>query len=181
MAETEGYSEKSRPDMEVEEATKPANGDQAGVPSFDQSQGGIENSIEESRAENQTNGTEAASNAKSPKSLAEQEDKERKEPEKEIPRQGAPSKRIREGQKWNDRPRKQYGNQNDRPHKKHNNKSDLISQQESSDPVAIRKQVCTSPILYSFVKTNDHTQGRVLLLRLQPSDRQISIHKSRRP
>lgn len=163
--------------MTVEEEVKPANADQGGVPSLDQSQDAIEKLIEESKPESQTNGTEVALNGKSPVSPAEQEDKKRKEPEKESPRQDGPSKRVREGQKWNDRPRKQYGNQNDRPNKRHNNKSDLVSQQESSDPVAIRKQVCTSWIIYSFIKANNHTQGRVLLLRLQPSDRQIPIHK----
>ncbi|KAF6239410.1 hypothetical protein HO173_002672 [Letharia columbiana] len=127
--------------MEVEEVTKPGSEDQVEVPSLGQSQDTIERLIEESKSESQTNGTEAASAGKSAKSPVEQEEKTRKEPEKESPSQDGPSKRVREGQKWNDRPRKQYGNPNDRPHKRHNNKSDLVSQQESSDPVAIRKQV----------------------------------------
>lgn len=181
MAETDSCLEKSLPNMEVEEVTKPGSEDQVEVPSLGQSQDTIERVIEESKSESQTNGTEAASAGKSAKSPVEQEDKTRKEPEKESPSQDGPSKRVREGQKWNDRPRKQYGNPNDRPHKRHNNKSDLVSQQESSDPVAIRKQVCNSPMLYNFIKTDRHTQGRVLLLRLQPSDRQIPVHKSRRP
>lgn len=164
--------------MEVEEATTPANGDQAGALLLDQSQDAIESLIEESKSERQMNGTDAASNGESPESPVKLEDKKRKETEKENPRQDGPSKRVREGQKWNDRPRIQYSNQSDRPHKRHNNKSDLVSQQESSDPAAIRKQVCTSSRLYSSIKANNHTQGRVLLLRLQPSDRQISIHKS---
>lgn len=135
--------------MEMEKAIKPANGDQAGVPSLDQSQDAIEKLIQESKSESQTNGTLAASNGESPKSQLEQEDMKSKGPETESPRQAEPSKRVREGQKWNDRPRKQYGNQNDRPHKRHNNKSDLVTHQESSDPVAIRKQVSTSPMLYN--------------------------------
>ena len=137
--------------METEEATKPSNEDQSEVPSLDQSKKAIENLIEESKAENQTNGTETASNGKSPKNPVEQEDKKRKESEKESPRRDdGPSKRVREGQKWNDRPRKHYGNQNDRSHKRRNNKADLVSQEESSDPVAIRKQVCTSRCYIAF-------------------------------
>lgn len=127
--------------MAAEDETKPANADQAGVPSLDQSQDAIEELIEESKPDSQSNGTEAALNEKSLVSPAEQEDKKRKEPERESPRQDGPSKKVRQGQQWNDRSRKQHGNHNDRPHKRHNNKSDLVSQQESSDPVAIRKQV----------------------------------------
>ena len=157
MAETDNYLEKRLINMEVEEATKPANEAQVETPSLGQSQDAIERLIEESKPESQTNGAEATSNGKSPERTVEQEDKKRKEPEREGSRPDGPSKRIREGQKWNDRPRKQYGNPNDRPHKRHNNKSDLVSQPESSDPVAIRKQVCTSPMLYSFIKTDNHT------------------------
>ena len=130
--------------MELEEAIKPANGDQAEAPSHEESRDNVEGSTKESQPEQQTNSTEAASNEKSPKisnSQEEQEGETHQQPEKETPAQGGPSKRVREGQKWNDRPRKQYGNQDDRPSKRHNNKSDLVSQQESSDPVAIRKQV----------------------------------------
>ncbi len=182
MAETDNYLSKSLPNMEVEEATRSPNGDQAGVSSIGQSQDAIETLTEGSRPDSQTNGTEAALNGKSPKSPGEQEQhKKGKEPEKESPRLDGNSKRVREGQKWNDRPHKKYGNQYERPHKKHNNKSDLVSQQESSDPVAIRKQVCTSHLRYSFTVTNDNSPGRILLLRLQSSDRQISIHESRRP
>lgn len=134
--------EDNSPNMEVKEATKPASQDQAEVPSLDQSQDAIEKMIEEAKPESQTNGTEAASNGASPKSPLEHEEKMHKEPEKKSPKHDEPSKRVREGQKWNDRPRKQFGNQNDRPHKRHNNKSDLVSQPESRDPDAIRKQVC---------------------------------------
>lgn len=168
--------------MEVEEATKPANGEQVGASSVDHSQDTIQETTEDSKSENQTNNTEAASNGKSPKSSkspVEQKDEKRKQsPEKESPGQGGPSKRVREGQKWNDRPRKQYDNQNDRPRKRHNNRSDLVSQEESRDPFAIRKQVCIFPMLYNFIYSNNRTSGRVLLLRLQSFDRQILIHKS---
>ena len=147
--------------MEVEEATRPANGDQAEDPSIDQPQDTIQEVTEESKSENRTNNTEAASKEKSPKgpkSPVEQEDGKCKEsPEKESLGQGGPSKRVREGQKWNDRPRKQNDNQTDRPRKRHNNRSDLVSQQESSDPFAIRKQVCDSPLLYSFISSNNAT------------------------
>ena len=137
--------------MATEEATKPSKEDQSEVPSLDQSKNAIENLIEESKAENQTNGTETAPNVKSPENPVEQEDKKRKESGKESPsRDDGPSKRVREGQKWNDRPRKHYGNQNERPYKRHNNKANLVSQEESSDPVAIRKQVCTSRCYTAF-------------------------------
>lgn len=150
--------------MEVEEATRPANQDQAEVPSLDQSKNAIEKLIDDAKSESQTNGTEAALKGTSPKSPKEQEEKMHKETEKESPRHDEPSKRVREGQKWNDRPRKQYGNQNDRPYKKHNNKSDLVSQPESRDPDAIRRQVCNVSMLYNLSKTNNHNLGRVLLL-----------------
>ena len=130
--------------MGVEEAIKPKNEDQAEAPSLEESPDKVEGLTKESQSENQTTSTEAASNEKSPnisKNLEEQEDEKHKRPEKETQAQGGPSKRVREGQKWNDRPRKKYGDQDDRPSKRHNNKSDLVSQQESSDPVAIRKQV----------------------------------------
>ena len=52
-----------------------------------------------------------------------------------------PSKNVREGQKWNNRPRRYDNNNGDRPKYKKGIKSDLTSQEESSDPVAIRKQV----------------------------------------
>ncbi|KAL8782942.1 MAG: hypothetical protein Q9213_004998 [Squamulea squamosa] len=48
-----------------------------------------------------------------------------------------PSKRVQEGQKWNNRDR----DYKPRPNLKSNYKSDLTSQAESSDPVEIRKQV----------------------------------------
>lgn len=164
MAETDKHLEENLPNMEVEEATRPASQDQAEVPSLDQSQDAIERLIEEAKPESQTNGTDATSNGMNSKSPVEQEDKLQKESEKESPRHDGPSKRVREGQKWNDRPRKQFGNQNDRPHKRHNNKSDLVSQPESRDPLAIRKQVCNLPMLYNSLKTDNHTLGRILLL-----------------
>ena len=148
--------------MEMEETIKPEIGDQAEAPLLEESRDNAEGSTKESQSEHdQTNGTEAAPTEKSPKISKNQEEQEEgekhKQPEKETPAQGGPSKRVREGQKWNDRPRKQNGNQDDRPSQRHNNKSDLVSQQESSDPVAIRKQVgipsrcCTA--LYSLTTT----------------------------
>ena len=138
--------------MEVEAATKLVGEEQAGTSLLDQSQIAIDNLIEESKPENQTNGARAASNEESLKGLAEQDDKKCKEPEGKSPRPDGLSKKVRDGQKWNDRPRRQYGNQHDRPHKRSNNKSDLVSQKESSDPVAIRKQVCNSPNVLSLHK-----------------------------
>ena len=131
--------------MGVEEAIKPEDGDQAEAPSLEESPDKAEALTKDSQSEHdQTNPTEAGPTEKSSDISKNQEEKEgdkHKQPEKETPAQGEPSKRVREGQRWNDRPRKQYGNQDDRPSKRHNNKSDLVSQKESSDPVAIRKQV----------------------------------------
>lgn len=68
------------------------------------------------------------------------------------------SKRVQEGQKWNDRNR-------ERIDYKKNIKSDFTSQEESSDPVAIRKQVNGLSNCPSFTRTDCSTSGRVLLLR----------------
>lgn len=68
------------------------------------------------------------------------------------------SKRVQEGQKWNDRNREKIDY-------KKNIKSDFTSQEESSDPVAIRKQVNGLSNRPSFTRTNFSTPGRVLLLR----------------
>ena len=134
--------------MEGEEVPKSTNGDQAAVSSLSQSQDTIEKLPQEPKSEDQTNDTEETSTAKSP---VKQEDKAREEFEKKSPTQTGPSKNVREGQKWNDRPRKFHSDQKQRPQKWHNNKSDLLSQKESSDPVAIRKQVRTSSMLPIFI------------------------------
>ncbi len=161
-------SGKSLANMTGEEAIKHTNGEQLETSPAGQLQDKTETSSGKSQPGTQTNSTEAASVGKMP---VEQDHKEGEEGEKQSPKQDGPSKKVREGQKWNDRPRKQYSNQKDHPHKRHNNRSNLESQQESSDPVAIRKQVCTSPVLSAFTYSNNNTQGRILLLRLQPPDR----------
>ena len=134
--------------MEGEEVPKSENGEQAVVSSLSQSQDAVKELPQESKSESQTNNTEEASVTKSP---VKQEDKGREEFEKESPRQTGPSKNVREGQKWNDRPRRYNSDQKDRPPKWHNNKSHLVSQKESSDPVAIRKQVRSCPMLHIFI------------------------------
>ena len=55
-----------------------------------------------------------------------------------------PSKRVQEGQKWNDRDREKQDYSK-------NIKSDLTSQEESSDPVAIRKQVGLLLSYFGFI------------------------------
>lgn len=112
-------------------------------------------------AETRTNGTRASSN--DDESVGKGENKEHlKGTEDDTPKHDRPSERVREGQKWNDRPRK-YENYSDRkPHKydskhdraqyKKNIKSDLTSQKASSDPVAIRKQVELLIILQFYRK-----------------------------
>ena len=105
----------------------------------------------------------------------------RKSTEKKTnsPTQNEPSKRVREGQEWNNRSRyDKYGHNKSNYQKRDynkNNRSNLASQQESSDPVAIRKQVRTF-CLSEQVCVKLVTKGRILLLRLQPANRQISLH-----
>ena len=133
--------------METEEATKPASADNEKVTSPTDTKDAIEKLIEESKPAEQTNGTKETTNEEvSKKEDTEDKSKEFKDEKSE---QDQPSKRVQEGQKWNERPRNKDGFRNtDRPYNKYgnkpfkrNNKSDLTSQEESSDPVAIRKQV----------------------------------------
>ena len=56
-----------------------------------------------------------------------------------------PSKRVQEGQRWNNRPRRYDNKYDERMANKKNNKFDASSRPESNDPVAIRKQVRHSP------------------------------------
>lgn len=69
------------------------------------------------------------------------------------------SKKVQEGQKWNNRAR-------GKPDKS-NVKSDLTSQEESSDPVAIRKQVRRALVnvllltLLTFARSNSISQIRI--------------------
>ena len=170
MVTQDGHS-----DMEEEQANKLADGDQARASSLYNSQNTNEEYGEGAKMESQMHRIDTASLAKS---RVEQGDEKLEESER---RQDSPSERVQEGQRWNNRYRKQYGNQEDRPCKKHNNKADLVSQQESSDPFAIRKQVCPPLVLYVSLYSKNHIQGRILLFRFQSSDRQISIHQSRRP
>ena len=153
---TNNYPETHQPNMEVEGLKKLGNGDQAEASLIGQPPETCDKPNEGSNVEIQTDRTEKALLAENPVG---QQDKKREEPKIESPREDRPSKRVREGQRWNDRPRKQYGNQKDRPHKGHNNKSDLTSQQESSDPVAIRKQVCPSSMLDIFRFSDSEIQG----------------------
>ena len=59
---------------------------------------------------------------------------------------GASSKRVQQGQEWNNRNR-------DRPDNKKNMKSEFTTQAESSDPVAIRKQASSVLCYFIFVLT----------------------------
>lgn len=112
-------------------------GDQNATPQKEDVKDAGAGSIPESGAEKHTNGENATSDQKS---VEEQPEKETKSLENDTSREEKPSKRVREGQRWNERPRK-YDNKHERTPFKKNYKSDLTSQEESSDPVAIRKQV----------------------------------------
>lgn len=86
-----------------------------------------------------------------------------------------PSKRVQEGQKWNNRDR--IGQS--RASKKNNYISDLTSQAESSDPVEIRKQVRAKMTSRSS-NANAYAPGRILFLGLQSPAGQIPVPTSPR-
>ena len=122
--------------MEVEKTAAQANGDAEEKPAVDRNKDAVGDLISESKTKSLADDTIDGADAKIlPKENA---DDNPKGDDKGSLGDEKPSKRVREGQKWNDRSRRY--NKNDRPIKR-NNKSDLTSQEESSDPVAIRKQV----------------------------------------
>lgn len=86
-----------------------------------------------------------------------------------------PSKRVQEGQKWNNRDR----DGKPRADHKKNYKSDLTSQAESSDPVEIRKQARAKMTFRTF-NANPCAIGRILLLGLQSPAGQILVPTSPR-
>ena len=123
--------------MEVEKTVHHINGEGKGAEPVDRSADAIEDLIDEHKAENTPGGKNDTLKAKT---LSDETEEKDKSPEKETSAEEKPSKRVQEGQKWNNRhPR--YNNKIDRAKYKNNIKSDLTSQIESSDPVAIRKQV----------------------------------------
>ena len=128
--------------MEAEEATKPVSGATEETPSLSETTKAVEELIDEARPAEQTNGTKHFEDDKKP----EDGDDNCKASNDEEPRQDQPSKRVQEGQRYNNRPRGDRNNHRPYPKRfdKKNIKSDLTSLQESSDPVAIRKQVGAS-------------------------------------
>lgn len=86
-----------------------------------------------------------------------------------------PSKRVQEGQKWNNRDR----DSKPRADHKKNYKSDLTSQAESSDPVEIRKQVRAN-MTFRNNNANANIPGRILFLGLQSPAGQIPVPTSPR-
>ncbi len=128
--------------MEAEEATKPVSGATEETPSLSETSKAVEELIDDTKPAQQTNGTEHSEDDKKP----EDGNDNPKASKNEEPRQDQPSKRVQEGQRYNNRPRGDRNN--NRPHlrrfDKKNIKSDLTSLQESNDPVAIRKQVGAS-------------------------------------
>ena len=97
--------------------------------------------IDEPKPTEQTNGDKGHENKKS----AENQNEENTSvaPKNEKSRQDEPSKRVQEGQRYNNRARfdKNGNKSQQKKYDRKNIKSDLTSLQESSDPVAIRKQV----------------------------------------
>ena len=128
--------------MEAEEAAKSVSEATAQVPSLSETSKAGEELIEAARPVDETNGTKLADDNKKP----ENGDDSRKAFNDEQPRQAQPSKRVQEGQRYNNRIRneKNYNRTDQRKFDQRNIKSDPSSLQESSDPVAIRKQVGAS-------------------------------------
>lgn len=151
------------------------NPDQAENPNFDHaidSQGEL---LDENKEESQVNGKADTANAISP-----DEDSRVKSqsPEKSTSTSDRPSKRVQEGQRYNNRDRK-YNSIYDRTTYRSKNKSDLTSQKESSNPGAIRKQVGYTRV--SAMRNELMTTGGILLFRFQSPSGQISLYESRRP
>jgi hypothetical protein len=135
--------------METEKAVQHLNEDKNGAATVNLTHDVVNDLINEAKeqAETYTNGTNNTTNK------GESVEKESKKSNSKIDTagDGKTSERVREGQRWNDRPRKfdnknsrkpyKYEKSHDRVQYKKNIKSDLTSQQESSDPAAIRKQV----------------------------------------
>lgn len=147
--------------MEVEKTIDHLNKDKGGVTTVDQTQDVVGDMISEAKQEVEAhaNGTKDTTNGGD---SVQKESKKSNGPENKAASDDKFSQCVREGQTWNDRPRKfdnqndrkpyKYGNKHGRAQYKKNIKSDLTSQQESSDPVAIRKQVrCTD---MSSIHTN---------------------------
>ena len=128
--------------MEAEEAAMPVSGATEQTPSLSETSKAVEELMDEARPVEQTNGTKHLNDDKKP----ENGDDNRRTSTDEQPRQDQPSKRVQEGQRYNNRPRgdRKYNKPSFRRFDPKNIKSDLTSLQESSDPVAIRKQVGTS-------------------------------------
>ena len=126
----------------MEEATKPVSGATEETPSLGETSKAVEELIGDAKDAHQANGTKHSKDDKKP----EDGDDNRKAFKDEEPRKDQPSKRVQEGQRYNNRFRGDRNNSRPHPRKfdKKNIKSDLESLQESSDPVAIRKQVGAS-------------------------------------
>ena len=123
--------------MEVEEPVNQPNGaEAAGSTENNHTEDPIGNLINECKEESIQNKDDLADDL----AKAELAEEKKKIPVKEVLDDDKTSKRVREGQRWNNRSTK-YSNKHDRASFKRNYKSDLTSQAESSDPVAIRKQV----------------------------------------
>lgn len=152
--------------MEAENAIDHLSEDQGGVTTVNQTQDVIGELINEAKEQAEAHIDGTKDTAIGVDSVG-KESKKSNSPENDAASHDNFSGRVREGQRWNDRPRKfdnkndrkpyKYGNKHDRAQYKKNIKSDLTSQQESSDPVAIRKQV-GSPVLSSNC-TNLKTEG----------------------
>ena len=122
---------------EIESTVKHTNGDEGAALPTDHIDNATEDPISNSKSEIQSNGKADTTNTETSKAS---EEEPGKTPAKESKTDDKPSERVREGRKWNDRPRR-YNDKDDRTKYKRNNKSNLVSQEESSDPIAIRKQV----------------------------------------
>ena len=96
-----------------------------------------------------------------------------------------PSKRVQEARAYNNRDRR-YNNDRNKKDFKKNIKSDFSSQKETDDPVQIRKQVGFPDSCLSIFHMKRRMMligmcaGGILLFRLQPSNRRLSLQTCRR-
>ena len=146
--------------MEVDEASKQLNGDKAVESATNHTKDSIGDLINEYKGESNLGSTDNLADGEAKSKQAEEKkdvvekdssknyvkaeselaEVKNKGVEKDASNDDRSSKRVRQGQRWNDRGNR-FNSKPDQKTYQKNNKSDLTSQAESNDPIAIRKQV----------------------------------------
>ena len=125
--------------MEVAAATVETAQPESLVPSKEDVNDAVDTSTEQSKKKPQTNGDKATTEPEDPISKT-QELKD----ENTAVKVEKPADRVREGQRYNNRPRFIERKQQEREVYRKNSKYDVGPQPETDDPIAIRKQVIIS-------------------------------------